>query len=318
MADDRGRSKAPLDFVALLRAAAATAPSGIQDWQDQNILDLRLSEFIRAYAGTPDAIGLEGRSSFREDSVVVELRQLLTANARDVTVIDMCCGEANVAKHIMNSIGSESRRVHILAVDGDSGCIEALQNASEQFNLLASFTPIVRMIPDVCVCRESKVDIIVLNNALHEVAPRYFAKMFANFNTLLNKQTGQVYVIDMSELPADTPESIAITWTGDEVCGVLRAGDLECERTAHDKSVPVYRIVIQPSRQGVNVEAIDRAVLGCLLQKQEVALERLRAIRRDKRGRHHGVQQWVVAVGTVARLADEIDFMCRSMRVTTD
>jgi hypothetical protein len=228
----------------------------------------------------------------------------------------MCCGEANVARCVMESIGADAGRIHVWAVDGDIGCIEALQNSAAEFSKLASFNPVVRMIPDIGVCANGYAHAIILNNALHEIPPRHFARMFTNFDSLLHRPAGHVYVIDMSELPQDAPECGAILWTGEEVCDVLRAGGLACHCTVHDKSVPVYRVVIQPSQQIVDDSAINRAVLRHLVKKQEAAIDRLRTIRRDARENHEGVQHWIVAAGAVARLADEVDFLSRSMKIS--
>lgn len=316
MARRRDQAEDLLDLLVALRGTVeAGSDRSVSSLRRINLLDLQLSEFIRGYAGTPVPVALNERTSFREDSVIVEMRALLTAHTRAINVIDMCCGEGNVARCVMESIGTDASRVHIWAVDGNAGCIEALQNAASEFRQLASFTPVVRVIPDVGVCEDAMVDAIILNNALHEIPPRHFGTMFLNFDRLLNKETGRVYIIDMSELPDDAPESIAVTWAGDEVCAFLSAGGLECHSTIHDKSVSVYRVVVEPCKRPVRSGAIDQAVLRLLMRKQEIAIERLRAIRREIRETPEGMRQWVVAVGTVARIADEVDHMRRSMSV---
>lgn len=266
---------------------------------------LAIGKAIANYVAFPSSLGLTERSSIREDSVIQEVGDRLRATSGEIVVIDVCSGLSVVAKRIIEALGTEAKRVCYWGIDRDKDCIDTVSADASTFDELASFNPVLRDACDIEVCSANTVDLIVLNNALHEIPPRLFPKLFANFSRMLKPGTGRICVVDMVDLPAEAPESIAITWTSQEVIDILRAAGFRASATNHQKSVPVFRIVAEKLPGDLRATDMANQLMVCLRQKLSAAVSQYRAVRKGKLD-GAGLISWVVAAGTVARIADEI------------
>src|SRR5262245_19329265 len=77
-----------------------------------------LGRYVRRYSGPPAAVGESARSSIREDAIIQAVGELLTAHPDEVIrVLDACCGNGALAKHLAGGLGDRARRVGYLAFD---------------------------------------------------------------------------------------------------------------------------------------------------------------------------------------------------------
>jgi ubiquinone/menaquinone biosynthesis C-methylase UbiE len=269
--------------------------------------NLDLGAFVKQYANPPEPVDLELRSSIREDAVIREIARLLAEHkGTQVRVLDACCGVASLPKRVLRSVAPEAPRIAYWAVDRDTGCIETVKSQIEDYRAFASFSVLQRQAWDLSGLDGHSMDLIVLNNTLHEIPPHLYPGMFAVFNQLLDPERGRMCIVDMEILPADAPEAIAITWEGTEVQRFLDAGGLAPELTLHDKQMTVYQAHCKPAPHGVNQEDM-RLEIGTLLRRKlsDAIIQRQRIEAALLSGRKD-YRAWLVVTGTIARLAEEI------------
>jgi hypothetical protein len=153
------------------------------------------------------------------------------------------------------------------------------------------------------------VDLIVLNNALHEIPPRFFPSMFSVFNRLLNPSRGVVHIIDMESLPEDQPESIAITWKASEVEAFLAAAALPAVVTRHPKLTMVYQVQVRHQMSGVDESEMLKSLRLSLKTKLSEAVTNRQQLEADLFSDSVKLRKWIVATGTIARCAEELDII---------
>jgi len=274
-----------------------------ETFQRVNFADMSLGSFLRAYAGPPAPAELDSRSSIREDAVIREISRILGEQQGIVRIIDACCGLANLPRRVIKALGNDISRVEYIAVEREAICVELMRAQEEEFRGFASFTPVLRDVRDLAGSEFSGAHLVVLNNVIHEIAPRYFPDIFAAINALLSRQ-GRICVIDMEALPADAPEAIAINWTASEFTEILKSAGFQPERSVHQKSVAVYQVHMR-AVGSIHKRSMLLAIYSQVISKLDAAIRARRQADvavASKAGDH---ADWLVKTGTVARLADE-------------
>jgi ubiquinone/menaquinone biosynthesis C-methylase UbiE len=267
--------------------------------------DISLGKFVRNYATLPEPADLDTRSSIREDAIVREIARLLGETKNPIRVVDACCGLAGLPRRVITSIGNEVGRIEYLAIERDASCVEVVRTFEDDFRIFGSFKLILRDVCDLEGINAPPADLVILNNVLHEIAPRQFAEMFASLNVLLRPDGGHICVIDMESLPDDAPEAIAIPWSGKEVVDVLAAGGFSPTLTTHKKSVVVYQIHVRRVDK-VDAAAMTKKVKFYLQKKLGDAVRLRRKFSALIASGGDDFRRWVVATGQVARLAEEL------------
>lgn len=270
--------------------------------------NLELGSFIKDYVGPPPAEELAARSSIREDTVIRELSRLLSeSDSAPLNILDACCGVAGLADRIIQALGPKAGRIAYWAVDRDTACIETVRARQPEFAALHSITILQRELHDLVGIEPESIHLIVLNNVLHEIPPREFPQMFDRLNGLLEASVGRLCIVDMETLPEESPEAIAITWTGAETEELLRAGGLSPEVTIHDKSIRVYQAHVKRI-----VAPIDKVAMRIAIRRSlEDKLRRAVAARRHLDAHLltasvPTLRRWLVLTGTIARCAEEL------------
>jgi hypothetical protein len=175
----------------------------------------------------------------------------------------------------------------------------------------AAFHPVLRQVCDL-EGLVAGVDIVVMSNSLHEIQPRHFAAVFRTFNGLIHSERGRICVVDMEWLPEDGPESIAITWKGSEVEEFLAAAGFAPIVTTHSKSVSVYRAFAKHLTGTFDESAMNDVIIRQLTHKLDQAVSARRKAEAQLGPNPEGIElvkEWVVATGTLARVAEELAAM---------
>src|SRR6185437_8035943 len=275
------------------------------NWQD-----MALGEFLRNYISTPRSVDFVSRSSIREDVAIAELSGLLLSHKDDtITVLDACCGAGTLATRILKSMGDEVGRVRYFAIDEQPSSIKAINSQLHDFDRFSSFKPIQRHVCDLHDLPRGSIDLIVLNNALHESPPRFFPAMFSVFNSLLNPSRGMVQIVDLESLPEDHPESIAITWKAPEVEDFLAAAGLPAIVTRHPKVTMAFQAQVKHNLGGVHESQMLKSLQTSLNLKLSAAVISRRGIDANASSQFVQLEEWLVATGTIARCAEELDII---------
>lgn len=269
--------------------------------------NMGLGEFVKTYASTPAVVDVSVRSSLREDSVIAELSRLLLDSGEEaINLLDACCGVGTLAKRIVQSMGDEISRISYIAIDEHPASIRSIRVQEREFSGFRSFKFIQRQISDLDDLAGNSVDLIVLNNALHEIPPRLFPKMFTCFNGLLNTERGLLCVVDMESLPEDQPESLAIPWNADEVAQFLKAGGLSAVVTRHPKLTMVYHAQVKHSLSGVDESKMLERIQSLLQSKLSDSVIERQRLEATLLSNPSKLREWVVLTGTIARYAEEL------------
>ena len=180
MADNRSKD---LILAALLSRPDAEALRQI------DLDNMALGEFVKSYASAPAVVDLSERSSIREDTVISELSRLLLDSGEDpICMLDACCGVGSLPKRIVQSMGQKIERISYLAIDEHPTSIKSIRVQERDFDGFKSFKLIQREVFDLPDLDTGSIDLIVLNNALHEIPPRHFPRMLSTFNNLLSPE----------------------------------------------------------------------------------------------------------------------------------
>lgn len=300
------KAKSGDEAAQLLAEVLASKP--VEALKRLDFEDMSLGRFVKNYAALPDPVDLDSRSSIREDAVVRELARLLAEHDGPVRVIDACCGLASLPRRIISAIGTQVSRIEYVAIERDAACVDMMRTFEEDFKAFASFKPFLRDVSDLAGVEIPATHLVVLNNVLHEIPPRYFPQMFVALNGLLCPDRGRVCVIDMESLPSDSPESIAISWTASEVVDILRAGGFNPESTTHEKSVRVYQVHFRRAEK-LDESAMRDVIRTHISRKLNAAIKARRKIEALLASGTDDIRNWVVSTGLVARLADELSAM---------
>jgi len=301
MADSQAKSRD--EAARLLADVLVSKPAEALERLDFE--DMSLGRFVKNYAGLPDPVDLDSRSSVREDAVVRELARLLAEDAGAVRVIDACCGLASLPRRIISAIGVQVARIEYVAIERDAACVDMMRTFEEDFKAFGSFRSLLRDVCDLTGVEFPPAHLVVLNNVLHEIPPRHFPQMFASLNGLLCPDRGRICVIDMESLPLDSPEAIAIPWTASEVVDLLKAAGFNPESTTHEKSVRVYQVHFRRA-ENIDKSAMRAALQAHISRKLDTAIRARRRIEALLGSGSDHFREWVVTTGTVARLADEL------------
>jgi ubiquinone/menaquinone biosynthesis C-methylase UbiE len=268
-----------------------------------------LGTFVKQYSSPPPAADLSSRSSIREDTVISEISRLLLSHAGVINVLDACCGLGTLPKRIIQSLGDKANRVSFWAVDQDPTCISLIRGQQREFAEFQNFQIMQRHVSDLDGLTIGSMDLIVLNNALHEIPPRHYPSMFATFNKLLNSDHGFVCVIDMETLPTDSAESIAISWSGAEVEQFLRAGGLSPVVTRHPKMTMVYQVHTRHTPNSVDETAMRQQIVASIKTRMKEAIVARQKIQLMSNSNISSFREWIVLTGTIARCAEELHAM---------
>jgi hypothetical protein len=268
------------------------------------ISDAALGRFIKGYVQMPEAVFCDSRSSIREDAVIREISRLLAENQSPICIVDACCGMAGLPRRIISSIGGDVARINYVAIERDSACIDMIKTSPEEFSAFASFRPLLRDVCDLDGLHIDEAHLIILNNVAHEIPPHHYIDLLSCLNKLLHKGSGRLCIIDMEELPGDSPEAIAINWSMKELVEILKSGGFHPEPSLHEKAVNVYQIHVRHI-ENVNRNAMLQAIRTCVANKLELAIRKRRKLEASFASGHENYEAWVVATGSLARLADE-------------
>jgi ubiquinone/menaquinone biosynthesis C-methylase UbiE len=290
-------------LLALAEVLLAVPPEALRQIDFGN---MELGVFLKRYASPPEPAPLGSRSSIREDAVVREVARLLAETPDSIEVLDACCGAGTLAKRILRGIEPDSRRVSYLAIDRDSASIDSIKSEADAFKGFQRFRPLQREVSDLHDLPSGSIDLVVLNNVLHEIQPRLYPEMFSEFNRLLRQSIGRVAIVDMEELPDDSPEAIAITWRGSELEQILHTGGFAPELSLHEKSTRVYQLHVRPVDGSVDRNAMRTQITALLLGKVPMIAAARRQVEARLAGGGGDLRQWLVLTGTLARYADEL------------
>jgi SAM-dependent methyltransferase len=299
----KNQQKPSEQVVALLAELVSSRPE--ETMRRDALYETDLGAFLRDYAALPSPVNLDPRSSIREDIVVGELSRLLKEREGMVKVVDACCGTGVLARRILLSLPEHAQRIHFVAFDGDKDCVRLVCAQDDEFRAFNSFRCLLRDVCDGARLDIDNVDLVVLNNSLHEIPPRFYPEMFEALNTLLAPDRGQICIVDMEELPPEEPEAIAIPWNLAEVESILKAGGFKPWASPHEKLVPVYQTHIGRV-QKVDGRAMKETIQQILRRKLEEAIKARRRIEANLLSGNDLHREWIVATGFVARCADEM------------
>lgn len=290
----------------LILAALLNHPDA-QALRQRDLDNMALGEFVKSYASAPAVVDLSERSSIREDTVIGELSRLMLDSGEDpISMLDACCGMGSLPKRIIQSMGEKIGRISYLAVDEHPTSIKSIRVQERDFDGFRSFKLIQREVFDLPDLDSGSIDLIVLNNALHEIPPRYFPKMLSTFNALLNPSKGLLCIVDMEGLPDDEPESLAITWRGGEVEEFLRVGGLAPVVTVHPKLTIVYHARVRFTTSGIDERKMLECIKKILERKLSAAINTRQKLEADLLSNPALLREWIVSTGTIARCAEEL------------
>jgi len=197
-------------------------------------------------------------------------------------------------------------------VDRDTGCVETLKSLRFEFTGFSDFRIMQRQASDLADFEQGGADLIVLNNALHEISPHLYPELFSNFNCLLQPVRGRICVVDMESLPADSPEAIAINWSAAEVRTFLRAAGFSPEVTLHQKQTIVYQAHARHVPEGIDEGAIRLVIREMLLGKLNAAINLRRQLDAALARGADEFRSWLVITGSIARLSEVLAAMSAS------
>jgi hypothetical protein len=281
--------------------------------------NIALGDFVRRYFSTPVSQNVQERSSLREDTVIHQVTSLLDKVKKGpIHLIDVCCGHASLAWRIIESEPKRVGRICYYAVDQDPGCMEAITGI-DAFRKFKAFELIQRLAWDLDRQKvKAPADLIVLNNALHEIPPHKYPDLFTTFNSLLQLGRGRVCVVDMESLPLEASESIAIPWSKPEIQAFLGAAGLRPSVSRHKKEgTTVCQAHFGHASQGIKGRAMIESLQALLkkrLTEAIVARQRVGARLRQE----SCYSEYVVSTGAVARYVDEINALEEWLRLETD
>lgn len=299
MAGDRKKDGSDL-LVALLSQVDPEALRKI------DLDNMALGSFLKEYTSPPAQADLAVRSSIREDSVIAEIsRLLIDADSEQISVLDACCGLATLPRRILQSLTEGIDRISYMAVDEDPNSIRLIKSLQDEFQRFKNFTPFQRQISDLKDLPKGTIDLVVINNALHEIPPRLYPDIFATFNDLLHHVRGSICIVDMESLPEDAPESIAINWSGEEIEAILKAGCFAPVVTRHPKNIIVYKAQVKHATV-VDTVAMRNQIITLLRKKLAGAIEAREKVAAVMSADTSQLQHWLVLTGTIARFAEEL------------
>ncbi|MDQ3674719.1 MAG: class I SAM-dependent methyltransferase [Gemmatimonadota bacterium] len=267
---------------------------------------LSLQERLRRYAGMPGAVDETGRTGVREDVVISGIADFLGSHPRDAfRVLDACCGYGNLAVHLANNLGDRANRVAYFGVDLNAQHIHRARRPHPDKRKLGGAAYRVGEIWDLPGEWRGTMDLVVLSNTLHELAPHRFPDLFESLNSIIAADVGRICVIDMEELPPGDPEAVAINWKMEEAEAILKAGGFEVSPSKYPKSVGVLRVQV---KQAASID--HRGMLGEIAIHLRKKLGSLARDRAELDGQFYedddSLLTWIVLTGSVARLAEEL------------
>jgi ubiquinone/menaquinone biosynthesis C-methylase UbiE len=244
---------------------------------------LELGSVLKRFLNPRSHVDNEERSSIRHDIALHELSCLLALHDSPIRVIDICCGKSPLANLLLRFfMPAQLSRIEYLALDRDTQCIEAVRSRYAATHILRRFEALQREVCDlqgIPGFGEGSVDLIVLCNALHEIPPRHYPTMFESLDRLLNRERGSICLVDMEELPEDSPEANAITWQCSDVKEFLEAGNFSCISSLHPKSVVVYQMHVRPAHSALDKHAMSHVMTEQLEKKYNRALLRWKEVK---------------------------------------
>jgi len=159
---------------------------------------------------------------------------------------------------------------------------------------------------DLADLERGSMDLIVLNNSLHEIPPHVYPGLFSSLNALLQPHRGCICIVDMESLPDNSPESIAVNWTGAEVGCILRSGGFNPSITIHDKQTTVYQAHTHRVEGRVDEGRMADLIRERLLIKLDCAIACRRKIDAALVTGKDEFRKWLVTTGSIARYSEEL------------
>ncbi|MEI7833105.1 MAG: class I SAM-dependent methyltransferase [bacterium] len=284
---------------------------------------IEFAKYVREYLGAPSSAIWNNRTELREDLILACIGDIFRKNTtkRPVKILDVCCGHASIVGHILQSFydstlkTSFTENISYLGLDQDEIALgkarEHYQVNEDKFHKLSfvkeNVVDLSPRFPD-----NDKYDIIIIANCIHEISPSYYPKLFTTFNNLLEPESGVLYLIDIeTSLPESAPECQAIVWTRTELTEIINSGGWEAVSTLHPKTkAKVMSFKLE------HIKQIDEINLRTTIAK---VLEKKLSAAIDNRNKipsvgsynlsynFEAMQKWIVATGTIARIAEEIN-----------
>jgi SAM-dependent methyltransferase len=211
--------------------------------------------------------------SYRDDATIQNVVDRLANDHADLRMLDCGCGDARLAKAMMETGSVDLNRIRYFGFDSDQTLVRSVKSEKERevFSNYKEFDVRLHDITDPLAYEDRSFDLILVNNIIHEIAAKDIAQVVLKLNKLLTDPKGRLAVIDMEELPLEVCEPWAVPLTADELGKTLRAGGFKPAISRHHKRVWTYRVVIGPISQ-VNTDGITLALRKILSKKREQQL----------------------------------------------
>ena len=238
-----------------------------------------------------------GHFSFRHDVTVENVRDCL-AKSRGISLFDCGCGDGDLPKALQRA-GLDTTCIRYFGMDQDNRRILTARAEYENgaFGKYQSFDASIREIENLAGYQPTSMDVIVLNNILHEIATERIPRTLVGLNSLLARPHGVLCIVDMEELPADEVfEPWAVTFALDEVVTILRAGGWCPQGSAHPKRVPTYKVVVGPAQDISQERLIEELRVVLTTRKKQL----LAVLDRHRSAQHSSADVQRLACGLAA------------------
>ena len=257
-----------------------------------------IGSFLRDFLGAPKIYPFEGRSSFREDSILTYLRSNLKDN---YNILDLCCGLSNWLPLVETG---NSKDINYVGLDGDFSIADRFQVFKEENALDKKFNQLQIKIRDISDLNGLPIDqfnLVLLVNSLHELNPFKFPKLFSEINNLIKDLNGKFVITDMEELPINDPESIAINWKGKELCTILKNSGCKAKVTTHLKQVNVFQLEMEYS-PNFNGKKLEEEIDAFIDKKIYNTVKYFDRISSEFEWNPTTIKEWIKTTGLLARL----------------
>jgi len=289
----------------------------IKQWRDQLEAESRdtsgkkyknseseIGKFISDFIASPNISRSTNRTSFREDSIYTELRNLFSGGAERVRVLDVCCGYSSWIDHI-DTIQENASKIEFVGVDMNDECIKYLESNSNKLKFL-SFNCFVRKATDLKgLVNDGKFNLICFTNSLHEIDPSLYYNILSSMNSVVNEKDGKIIITDMEKLPENESESIAINWSKDEIKKILESGGFQPEITQHRKEVNVFQAVIKYTKS-TNEEKMLKTIKQLLINKRKTTIHFIENLEANPIITNSYKKQWLKGIALIARISISI------------
>lgn len=270
---------------------------------------------LRSYLGAPTPASNTSRTEFRDEFVFNDISDMLKNEGQLITILDVCCGYAPLIPKLSNSLSEHTDNIAYIGIDREAKYIDwAKKNHQyliEKFNKLEFRTRDATDIEGLEL--ERGYDVILLANCLHEIPPRYYASLLSCLNSLLNSDRGHIFITDMEELPNDDPECNAIVWTHKQVESIAHSGGWKAVAFQPKKTQTTIFGMKLSYLPSPDIPSMNSKIYELLQKKLDNALSLRESLpvsgSVDLVYNFSAMRSWLVATGTIARLAEELRYI---------